>query len=60
MARKRLTQSITIRISEKTLMELQDVADREDRDLSDIVRLFLERALKWQREKYGDLGADYD
>jgi hypothetical protein len=53
---QRYPESITFRVSHKMFLELQDVADKEDCDLSELVRDFVERSLRWQRQKYKDEG----
>lgn len=51
MIRKRYTERLAFRVKPSTLKELQDVADREDKDLSDIAREMIISGLKWRYEE---------
>lgn len=51
MKRKIFTELVAFRVKASTLQALQDLADREDKDLSELVREMIERGLKTDGER---------
>lgn len=51
MGRKNKSARISFRTTEAIHQELQDIADKEELDLSELLRAIIERAVKHRRKK---------